>query len=125
MPTALCPTQQQLCDHLLSALPQASVLVIEADSGMGKTTLLREIQHRHGGVLLSMKDLIEVMRSRHPLALEEAFHEWVNQALNSSPCVLLDDLDMLRDVVAGCSAYPRPGLLELALASLAVRAVEA
>jgi transitional endoplasmic reticulum ATPase len=36
----------------------------------------------------------------------------------------LDDLNLLQDVVGGCSNYPRSGLLKLPLASLAIRAVE-
>jgi predicted AAA+ superfamily ATPase len=125
MPTALCPTQQHLCDRLLHGLPLTNVLVLQARGGMGKTTLLHEVHHRHGGIFLSMKDFIEVMRPRHPLALEEAFHEWVAAALQGSHAVLLDDLDLLVNVVGGCGGYPRSGLLELALGALAVRAVEA
>jgi predicted AAA+ superfamily ATPase len=124
MPMALCPTQQQLFDRLLLSLPLTSVLVIQASGGTGKTTLLRELHHRHGGVLLSMKDFIDVLRSRHPLAVEEAFYDWVSQALQSSHAVLVDDLHMLQEVVSGCGNYPRSGLLNVPLASLAIRAVE-
>jgi SpoVK/Ycf46/Vps4 family AAA+-type ATPase len=126
MTTPLCPTQRQVCDRLLDALSRANVLVLESSTGMGKTTLLHEVHDRHGGILLSMKDFIEVMRARHPLALEEAFHEWVAGALATSPCVLLDDLDLLGNVVTGgCNPYPRSGFLEVALSSLASRTIEA
>jgi predicted AAA+ superfamily ATPase len=108
----------------LHALPRANILVIEACSGMGGTTVLHEIHHRHGGIFLSMKDFIDTMRARHPLALEEAFHEWIGQALQGTHCVLLDDLHLIQNVANSCGAYPRPGFLELALASLAFRVVD-
>jgi ATP-dependent 26S proteasome regulatory subunit len=125
MSIALCPTQQEVCDRLLAALPLGHVFVVHAGAGLGKTTLLREVQHRHGGILLGMKDFAEVMRSRHPLALEEAFGEWLMQTLAATHTVLLDDLDLLQGVVDGCGNYPRTGMLQMVLAGLAVRLVEA
>jgi hypothetical protein len=71
-----------------------------------------------------MKDFIDVLRSRHPLAIEEAFHDWASQALQSSHAVLVDDLDLLQNVVGGCGSYPRSGLLNVALAALAFDAVQ-
>jgi ATP-dependent 26S proteasome regulatory subunit len=124
MPIALCPAQQQLFDRLVQSLPLTSVLVIQAGGGMGKTTLLREFHQRHGGIFLCMKDFIDILRSRHPLAIEEAFHDWVSQALQSTNTVLVDDLDLLQNVVGGCGNYPRSGLLSIPLASLAIEAVQ-
>src|SRR5262249_45836234 len=89
------------------------------------STLLREMRRRHGGVLLSVKDFPETMRSRHPLALEEAFGEWVAQVLALADCVLLDDLHVFRNVVAGCNNYPRSGMLDMVLGALVVRVAEA
>ena len=123
--TALCPSQQHLLDRLFAELPFGHTVVIEASAGLGKTTLLREIHHRRGGALLSVKDFPETMRSRHPLALEEAFGEWVSQALALTDIVLLDDLDVFRNVVDGCGHYPRSGMLEMVLAALVVRVAEA
>jgi shikimate kinase len=124
MPIVLCPVQKEIRERLQQVLPLVNVIVLQGCSGMGKTTLLREIHHQHGGIFLSMKDFIDVIRSRHPFAVEEAFHDWVSQALQSSHCVLLDDLDMLQNVVEGCGPYPRSGFLNIPLASLAARAVE-
>ncbi|MFO0928034.1 MAG: ATP-binding protein [Gemmataceae bacterium] len=121
MSTPLCPSQQTLCDGLLAALPHGSLFVVQAGTGLGKTTLLHEVHHRHGGILLSMRDLVDRMRSRHPLALEETFVEWVEQALASTDCVLLDDLHLLRNVTDGCGTYPRASYLEIALAALVGR----
>src|SRR5262249_44390404 len=123
--TALCPSQQHLLDRLFAELPFGHTFVIEASAGLGKTTLLREVHHRRGGALLSVKDFPETMRARHPLALEEAFREWVSQALALTDIVLLDDLDVFRNVVDGCGHYPRTGMLDMVLASLVVRAAEA
>src|SRR5262249_9957716 len=123
--TSLCPSQHSLPDRLCAEFPFGHTFVIEASPGLGKTTLLREIHRRRGGVFLSVKDFPETMRSRHPLALEEAFGEWVTQALALTDCVLLDDLDVFRNVVDGCGHYPRSGILAMVLAALVGRAAEA
>lgn len=121
MSMPLCPSQQTLCDSLLSDLPHSQLFILQVGSGLGKTTLLQELQRRHGGILLSMHDLIDRMRSRHPLALEETFVEWVEQALSSAPCVLLDDLHLLRNVTENCGGYPRSSYMEVALAAVVAR----
>lgn len=125
MTTTLCPSQQTVLDQLQSALPLANVFALELGTGLGKTTLLREMQRHTGGLLLSLRDFPEVMRARHPLALEEAFGEWVTQTLAVTSCVLIDDIDMFTNVVDGCGYYPRSGMLQMVLAALAARATEA
>jgi ATP-dependent 26S proteasome regulatory subunit len=123
MNLTLTPSQHNVLTSLLAELPAGHVFVVETSTGLGKTTLLREIQSQQGGLLLSLKDFPEVMRARHPLALEEAFGEWVTQALNASELVLVDDLSLLSGVVGGCGAYPRSGMLDIVLAALVEKAI--
>jgi AAA+ superfamily predicted ATPase len=125
MTIQLCSAQQQALDKLLSAAARDNILVLRADDGMGKTTILREVQATLGGALLSLKEFVEAMRTRHPLALEETLDEWLRGKLAAHDCVLVDDLDLLTGLMAGgCdSAYPRPGFLEAPLTALAAEVV--
>lgn len=125
MPTPLTPSQQSVYDHLRRDLPLGHVFVLEGWVGRGKSTLLSALHADAGGLLLSVRDLPDLLRARHPLAIEETFCEWVQQALAASPLVLVDDLNLLQDIVSGCGAYPRPGMFDVALASLVARATEA
>ena len=72
-----------------------------------------------------MSTFLDAMQSRHPLALEETFEQWVRQTLEKHDCVLVDDLQLLQAVVHGCGfSYPPSGLLNMPLTTLAVQAVQ-
>jgi SpoVK/Ycf46/Vps4 family AAA+-type ATPase len=117
----LNPAQQKAFDILQHALPIGNIFVLSGNAGMGKTTVLREVQQSHGGTFLTMNTFLDAMQSRHPLALEENFEQWVRQALEKHDCVLVDDLHLLQEVVqGGCFTYPRANLLNMPLTTLAV-----
>ena len=122
MMTRLSPTQQKAFDVLQYARTIGNVFVLHGDAGMGKTTVLREVERAHGGAFLTMNTFLDAMQSKHPLALEETFEQWVRQALDKHDCVFVDDLHLLQGVVQGCGFYPRSGLLNMPLTTLAVLA---
>src|SRR5262245_37186094 len=124
MPDTLSPSQRAAFDSLREALPRAPVLGLQADSKMGRTTILRALHRQTGGGYLCVHDFADFMRTRHPLALEEGFGQWVQAALAEHPLVYLDDLDLLESVVVGCGPYPRQNYLDLTLAALAARVAE-
>src|ERR1700730_4744973 len=98
MATPLCPAQQRAYDGLVASLPVSDILVLQGDAGMGKTTVLHELHRHAGGVYLTVKEFIDAMRSRHPLALEETFEQWVREALTAHQTVLLDDFHLITNV---------------------------
>ena len=124
METSLCPAQQKAFDLLSSLLPEGNVFVLTGSVGMGKTTVLRALHRQVGGAFLSIKDLVDALRPRHPLALEETFAEVVMAAMLAHDHVILDDLNLVADVVNGCGAYPRAGFLNGPLTNLATYASE-
>ena len=98
----------------------SDIVVLRAGAGHGKTAVLRELHRRIGGKFLDMKELVEAMPKRHPLAMEETFYELALDALQSHSHVFIDDLDLLTNVVDGCHGpYPRTGLLNAHLTVLA------
>jgi ATP-dependent 26S proteasome regulatory subunit len=125
MQTLLCPAQQQSFDNLSSALGNGAVFVLNGGPGMGKTTVLRALHRQVGGAFLTNKHLVDALRPRHPLAVEETFEELVLAALREHDHVLVDDLHLITAVVEGCGSYPRLGFLDGPLTSLAAFAAEA
>jgi transitional endoplasmic reticulum ATPase len=124
MPLTLSPTQQQSFDRLLAGWSLGNILSISGNTGMGRTTLLRAAHEKFGGALLSIGDLTDAMGSRHPLAIEEAFHQLVHSALSHHQHVFVDDLPLLMNVAGGsCGAYPRNGFLDATMESLASQVV--
>jgi ATP-dependent 26S proteasome regulatory subunit len=107
----LTPAQQSAFDALRHALSLNPIALLWGENGSGKSTVLRELGRACGARLLGLKDLLEAMKSRHPLALEETFEQIVQEALEQSDCVIIDDVDVLEGVVTGCRSYPRSNWL--------------
>ncbi|MGH9838536.1 MAG: AAA family ATPase [Blastocatellia bacterium] len=93
--------------------------------GAGKTTLLRELHREIGGVFLGIRDFVEAMRGRHPLALEETFEQMVMDAISAHDAVIVDDLHLVNNIVCCHHFYPRLGFLNAPLTALSVYAIEA
>jgi SpoVK/Ycf46/Vps4 family AAA+-type ATPase len=115
----LSPTQERTAQALEELLPLSHVFVVRGSTGMGKSTILRHLHERLGGAFLTTREFLPALRGRHPLALEETFEEWVLQALEKHAHVFVDDLHLLTNVASGCGAYPRPGLFDIPLSTLA------
>ncbi|HEY2586294.1 MAG TPA: ATP-binding protein [Tepidisphaeraceae bacterium] len=126
MSIQLSPSQQRAADALESALAkEGNCLTLWCRSGLGRTTVLRELQRRTGATLLTVRELVETLSARHPLAIEESFYRVVCDALSASDRVIVDDFHLLTDIVTGCHAYPRANYLAIPLMALATRAAEA
>ena len=99
MATILCPAQRQAFEGLLRSMPVGSVFVLSGATGMGKTTVLREVHHASGGRFLTMKDFVHALRGQHPLACDETFERMVMEALASVPEPSRRYLDTVQVVV--------------------------
>lgn len=119
MAVPLCPAQETAMRQLELAIPLGSVFLLRSGVGMGRTTVLRNLHEELGGAFLDARDLVDAMRSQHPLALEETLHQLVMDELRANEVVIVDDLNLVVDVVGGCRFYPRTGYLDIALASVA------
>jgi hypothetical protein len=122
MTTRLCPAQEKALAGLLRGLSLFPVAGVSGDGGLGKTTLLHAIRERVGGEWISSKEVLHALRARPPLAIEETFEQLIEAAFTKADHVLLDDLQLLVNVTQGCGAYPRSGLISMALEAITARA---
>ncbi|HEX4681213.1 MAG TPA: ATP-binding protein, partial [Gemmatimonadaceae bacterium] len=120
----LAPAQRTAVDALTDAAAPGHVITLVAEPGMGKTRMLRAAQDRLGGRILTAGEMQAAAAGRHPLAIEDAFHELIDDALREATPLFIDDADLLARVVEGCHMYPRGGYLHLVLTSLGNRAAE-
>jgi transitional endoplasmic reticulum ATPase len=120
----LAPAQRKAVDALIDVAAPGHVVTLVAAPGMGKTRMLRAAQERLGGRILTAGELQGATAGRHPLAIEDAFHDLIEDALRESTPLFVDDADLVARVVEGCHMYPRGGYLHLVLTSLANRAAE-
>lgn len=121
-PRTLSPTQQRAYEEVKSDLSRFPIGVLKGGTGVGKTTVLEKLHAELGGAFLTVTDLSEaLLKSPHPLSLEETFYRLVRAALLEHKTVILDDLHLLYTVTCGCggfSVYPRKDLFEVPLSAL-------
>jgi transitional endoplasmic reticulum ATPase len=119
-PEQLSPTQRDVYDKLLAALPAGHIFEVRCKLGRGRSTVLTHLHAALGGTLLTVKDFVACLSKHHPLALEEAFYEVVFDALREHDNVIVDDLHVVTAVMrGGCNFYPRTGLLAAPMTVLA------
>lgn len=111
----LCPVQQQAFDTLIRQRSLNRIFELYSPSGNGCSTVLQQLHLTMGGTLLQMRDFVNQLQQKHPLALEETFEQMVMAALTQHSVVLIDDLHLFNQIVLCSHAYPRSGLLNLAL----------
>lgn len=117
--STLSPAQQQAFDQLRAAWTRNHLFVLSGDNGQGTTTVLQALYQQQGGVLLTMGEILDAHRGRHPLSLEETFLGVIGEALAEHRHVFLDDFHLLSDVVdGGCNPYPTNGWLNAHLETL-------
>jgi ATP-dependent 26S proteasome regulatory subunit len=120
----LCPAQRRAHEWFLQSLPIGNIFHFWADTGRGRTTVLLELHRKLGGALVTIKDFVEAIRDRHPLALEDSLYQVLLDALQKHDHVIVDDLHLATAVMAGCGPYPRTGLIDAPMTVLAAYAVQ-
>ncbi len=121
----LCPAQKRTFDNLSSGLQVGTIVRLWGGVGRGKSTILKQLHRKTGGVLLNMKDFVEASAKNHPLALEETLYQLLFDALRSHPVVIVDDVHLVDLSSAGCNFYPRSGYFNTILMGLCSYAIEA
>lgn len=115
----LAPSQARALRDALAALKDTSLLSIWTGPGRGRTTVLKALHKKTGGAFLTMKDYFDRLASEDPIAIEETFQRFVLSALKKNAVVYLDDLHLLHDSICCSYNYPRKGLLDLPMATMA------
>src|SRR5262245_18546080 len=94
----LTPSQRIAADGLVNGVFKGGILVLESSAGMGRTTVLQHVHDALGGALLGMRQFMTTLMNREPAAIEEAFLETIEQALEGSDLVIIDDLHLIHSV---------------------------
>src|SRR3954464_5360065 len=95
----LAPAQRKAVDALIGAAAPGHVITLSVAPGMGKTRMLRAAQERLGGPVLTAGEVRAATAGRHPLAIEDAFHELIDDALREATPLFIDDADLVARVV--------------------------
>lgn len=117
----LTPAQQRAADDLLTGMAAGNVCLLRGASGMGKTTVLRRVQAQSGGIFITARRFMSVLRERSPAAIEETFTEILEEALASAEVVLVDDLHLVTEVAQNFE-NPRTNLINAALSTVLAEA---
>ncbi len=120
---SLSPTQEASASFIGYAWPSTSCFHVWSSNGLGRSTVLRFLHEKFGGVLLSAGDLLREMKPRDPQAIEEVFTELLIGALDENQHVFVDDIHVLMEVFENCQSYPRTGFMEYAFTAVVAHAV--
>ena len=121
----LLPAQSKALEKLERAVAERHVAVLMGRPGAGKTTILRALHARLGGLYLTSREFIEASERQDPLALDETVYRVLANALESNDVVIVDDFQLVA-IVSCCShSYPRLNLLTAAMVPLAAMAQDA
>jgi len=113
----LTPVQQKVFDELIVGLSVGNVCVLQGDAGVGKTTILRQVQRSTDGAFITARQFMTLLTERQPAALEETFLELLDKSLQNADVVLIDDLHLITSVVEAYE-YPRAHLLNAVLTAI-------
>lgn len=122
MTQTLSPAQQEAYDSLVYYAEKGHLFVLYGKGGRGKTAVLKKLHESQGGLMLTMKDVVETMQGQHPLALEEAFYRLMMHAFHQNDIVMLDDFHLFYGVICGCGTfdfYPRSKYIQSHMMALA------
>jgi ABC-type phosphate/phosphonate transport system ATPase subunit len=117
----LTSVQQEAAHSLLARLAAGPVAVLRGAAGAGKTTILKTVQAKQGGVFLGARQFMDVRQAQGPAALEEAFFRMIEDAMQSHELVLVDDLSLVTNA-AGGGGRGRLHLLDAALTAILAEA---
>ena len=117
----LTSVQQEAADSVLECLAVSPVAVLSGARGAGKTAILRSIHAARGGVFLSAHNFMSVRQSQGPAAIEEAFFRMMEDAIEQTDLILVDDLAVVADA-ANRGGPGRSHLLDAALTALLAEA---
>ena len=118
--------QRDAYDQLLAGLPAGNIFELRSKPGRGRSTVLALVHQATGGAFLTVRDFVDSLDKRHPLALEEGVYEVLLDALREHSCVIVDDFHVATAVTrGGCGFYPRNGLLNAPMTVIAAYATAA
>ena len=113
----LTPAQKRAAKGLIFGLATGDVFVLRGQPGSGKTTVLEYVHASVGGVLLGVRQFMDALIARGPAAIEEAFLDMLDQALQKHDVILVDDLHLITNVVESCD-YNRTYLLDATITAV-------
>jgi predicted AAA+ superfamily ATPase len=108
----LSPAQTAAMGALLQAIQVGRVVHLQSATGLGKTTILRQLQKKLGGVYLNNKEVMEASAGKHPLQLEDAIYTVILNALKAHEIVFVDDFDLINQLFCCNHFYPRQHFIE-------------
>ncbi len=111
----LCPAQQEAWEQIQKSIASGSVCVVEADAGMGRSTIARKLA-RDGACLLGAREFMSALEASG-VEIEGAFVSMMDAALATHHLVVLDDLHLITNVCNGFT-YVRRGLVNAALVAI-------
>ncbi len=118
----LSPAQSQAFEFLKAWSGKVPLLQLWAPSGMGKTTVLKRLQHETNGHWIDPSELVQTVAKLHPLAIEEGIVHVLSEAMNKHSLIIIDDFDHFYRHAQTCGEYIRSNYFDTVLKAMVSQA---
>ena len=118
----LSPAQSQALEFLKAWSGKVPLLQLWAPSGMGKTTVLKRLQHETNGHWIDPSELVQTVAKLHPLAIEEGIVHVLSEAMKKHSLIIIDDFDHFYRHAQTCGEYIRSNYFDTVLKAMVSQA---
>ncbi len=107
----LTPSQQIAFDKAMAAFNSNSIVLVESEAGMGKTTLLRAMHRQTGGKFLDAEDILRAHARAEPNEYEQVVYDTIRDAIEGHDVVYFDNVGDYQ-AASHAQAYHRPEVFD-------------
>jgi AAA+ superfamily predicted ATPase len=121
---ALSPAQAETYGRLQEAIAASPLVVLEADAGFGKSTLVKRLLKHSTGAQVPLRDLLRATAHSRHAGMESQLAALLDDAFARAELVVVDDFDLIAATFSS-SGYVRRNLAAAHFHSVLEHALEA
>jgi AAA+ superfamily predicted ATPase len=118
----LTPSQTAILGRVERLMAATPIIGLMGGAGFGKSLLLRTIAERHGGIVVTARDMMEIASRAPAEEFAAVIGERLLDFIRRAPVVCIDDLAPFYS--AGVGAAARPGFIQIIMLTLYRLAIE-
>ncbi|MEP9404076.1 ATP-binding protein [Sphingomonas sp. VNH70] len=108
-PERLTPSQRLAFDRAMEATAAHPIVLVESESGMGKSTILRAMHRATGGRFLNAEDILRAHARVDATEYEQVVYDTIRAAIDAHDIVYFDDVGEYQ-LAAHSYMYHRPNV---------------
>jgi SpoVK/Ycf46/Vps4 family AAA+-type ATPase len=113
----LTPSQQLAFDKAMAAFASNSIVLVESEAGMGKSSILRAMHRQTGGKFLDAEDILRAHARSEPQEYEQVVYDTIRDAIKGYDIVYFDNVGDYQ-TASHAGYYHRPEVFDAVFKAL-------